>query len=179
MRRALLVVGILILAAPAWAGGGFSLFGSYSEIVEDAEAPGVGVRVSIGGKNWVGDLTWTWLQKQEDVNTFDLFVDEVQVIPTDLGIRYLFNTNGSFKPYLGAGATFFYTNVNTGNAENAFGGYGMLGFNLGRGRTTFFAEGIYRFGSTDVEYRYTVDQITSGSMDVGGWGVNVGVAWGF
>lgn len=179
MRKALLVIGILILAAPVWAGGGFSLFASYSEMSEDASAPGVGARLSLGGQHWVGDLTWTWLQSQEDVHTIAGFVDKVQVIPTDFGVRYLFNTSGSFKPYIGAGATFFYNHLNAGNAENAFGGYAMLGFNLGRSRTRFFAEAIYRYGNTDVEYRLNGAQTVVGSMDVGGFGVNAGVAWGF
>ena len=53
MRKAFLVLGICILAVPAWAGGGYSLFGTWSEINEDASAPGAGMRVSIGGKHRV------------------------------------------------------------------------------------------------------------------------------
>ena len=60
MRKALLVLGICILAAPAWAGGGFSLFGSYAELSEDAESFGVGGRLTFGGHNWVGDLSGTF-----------------------------------------------------------------------------------------------------------------------
>ena len=179
MRKALLVLGICILAVPAWAGGGYSLFGTWSEINEDASAPGAGMRVSIGGKNWVGDLTWTWLQSQEDVETFAGYEDKVQVIPTDLGVRYLFNTQGSFKPYIGAGATFFYVNVNDGDADNTFGGYAVLGFSLGQTQTRFFAEATYRYGSTDVTYRSNPTDVVSGSMDVGGFGVNAGVVWAF
>ncbi len=179
MRKALLVLGICILAVPAWAGGGYSLFGTWSEINEDGSAPGAGMRVSVGGNNWVGDLTWTWLQKQDGVATIAGYTDELQVIPTDLGIRYLFNTQGSFKPYIGAGATFFYVNVNDGNADNAWGGYAMLGFNLGQSRTRFFAELTYRYGSSDVTYQQTPVNSVTGSMDVGGLGVNAGVMWSF
>lgn len=179
MRKALLVLGICILAVPAWAGGGYSLFGTWSEINEDGSAPGAGMRVTAGGSNWVGDLTWTWLQSQDGVDTIAGYGDKVQVIPTDLGIRYLFNTQGSFKPYIGAGGTFFYVNVNNGDADNAFGGYAMLGFNLGRGRTMFFAEAIYRYGSTDVTYKPNPIAVVTGSMDVGGFGVNAGVMWFF
>jgi len=179
MRKALLVLGICILAVPAWAGGGYSLFGTWTEINEDASAPGAGMRVSIGGQNWVGDLTWTWLQGQDDVSTITGYQDTVQVIPTDLGVRYLFDTQGSFKPYIGVGATFFWVNLNDGDADNAWGGYGILGFSLGESRTRFFAEATYRFGSSDVTYNMTPVSVVTGSMDVGGFGVNAGVVWAF
>jgi hypothetical protein len=179
MRKVLLVLAICILAVPAWAGGGYSLFGSWSEINDDASALGAGMRLSVGGSNWVGDLTWTWLQSEDDVETIAGFEDSLQVIPTDLGIRYLFASQGSFKPYFGVGATFFYVNLSNGNADNAFGGYAMLGFNLGQSRTRFFAEAIYRFGSSDVTYNVTPVDAVKDSMDVGGFGVNVGVTWAF
>ena len=60
MRKALLILGICIVAAPAWAGGGFSLFGSYAQLSDDAEGIGFGARLSVGGDRWIGDLTWTW-----------------------------------------------------------------------------------------------------------------------
>lgn len=179
MRKVLLVLGICILAVPAWAGGGYSLFGSWSEINEDGSAPGAGMRLTAGDSNWVGDLTWTWLQSQDDVDTIAGRADKLQVIPTDLGIRYLFNTQGSFKPYIGAGGTFFYVNVNDGDADNAFGGYAMLGFNLGQSRTRFFAEAIYRFGSSDVTYSPNPADAITASMDVGGFGINAGIMWAF
>ncbi len=179
MRKALLVLGICILAVPAWAGGGFSLFGTWTEINEDASAPGAGVRISVGGQHWVGDLTWTWLEGQDDVSTIPGFEDSIQIIPTDLGVRYLFNTQGSFKPYLGAGATFFYVNLNRGDADNPIGGYGILGFTLGQSRARFFAEATYRVGTADVTYQISPVATVTGSMDVGGWGANAGVIWTF
>lgn len=179
MRKALLVLAICILAVPAWAGGGYSLFGTWSEINEDGSALGAGMRLTVGGNNWVGDLSWTWLENQDDVATIAGFTDKLQVMPTDLGVRYLFNTQGSFKPYIGAGATFFYVNANDGNADNAWGGYAMLGFNLGKSQTRFFAEAIYRYGSTDISYQQSSIDVISGSMDVGGFGVNAGVMWAF
>ncbi len=179
MRKVVLFLGICLLAAPAWAGGGFTLFGSYAQISEDAEAPGIGARMSLGSERWVGDLTWTWYQSQDEVETILDFEDRIQVIPTDLGIRYLFKTNGSVKPYFGAGATFFWINLNDGNADNAIGGYAMFGMNFGHGKTRFFAEAIYRAGSSDVGYRQDPDHSLTGSMDLGGFGINLGVAWGY
>ena len=49
MRKALLVLGICILAVPAWAGGGFSLFGSYAQLSDDSEGLGAGGRFTFGG----------------------------------------------------------------------------------------------------------------------------------
>jgi hypothetical protein len=179
MRKAFLVVGICILAVPAWAGGAYSLFGSYSELNDDASAAGVGVRVSVGGEHWLGDLSWTWLQGRDGTITVAGIEDTLQVIPTDLGVRYLFNPRGSVNPYIGAGATFFYVNLNDGNADNAVGGYAMLGINFGHGRARFFAEGIYRVGSADVSYRTSPIDTLADSMDVGGFGANAGVVWTF
>jgi hypothetical protein len=71
-----------------------------------------------------------------------------------------------------------YVNLNDGNADNTFGYYGMLGFNLGARYVKFFAEGLYRWGESDVSYR-SGGQEWRGKMDVGGWGLNAGVIWTF
>ena len=59
MRKALLVLAICSLAAPAFAGGGYSLFGSYGAVDNHEWALGAGMRLTVGGEHWVGDLTWT------------------------------------------------------------------------------------------------------------------------
>ena len=179
MRKTFLVLGICcVLATPAWAGGGFTLFGSYSEVNDDGQDFGAGVRVTLGGEKWVGDLTWTWYPSTEDVETIAGIEDKLQVIPTDVGGRYLFQTDGSFKPYLGAGLTFFWVNLNDGNGDNAFGAYALAGFTLGANRTRFFAEVLYRFGESDVRYHSVPEDIT-GKMDVMGLGINAGITWAF
>ncbi len=174
MRKALLVLAICILAAPAWAGGGYSLFGSYGSVNNDGQSGGAGMRLTVGGARWVGDLTWTWYPSVSGVKTIAGFKDDLQMIPTDLGIRILFNPRGKFIPYLGGGLTFFYVNVNDGNASNTFGAHAMGGFNIGGGPTKFFAEAVYRFGESDVTYRFGAGDFT-GTMDVGGFAVNAGV----
>ena len=176
MRKALLVLGICILAAPAWAGGGFSLFGSYAQLSDDAESLGFGGRLTFGGHNWVADLSGTWFPTVNNVDTIAGQTDKLQVIPWDFGARYLFNTSGSFRPYVGAGGTFFYNHLNDGNIDNTFGLYGLAGFNLGRHATKFFAEVIYRYGEADVTYSHPGNPLT-GKMDVGGLGINAGIIW--
>jgi outer membrane protein W len=140
--------------------------------------PGIGARVTLGGEHWVGDLTWTWYAKADDVNTIAGIEDDLQVIPTDLGIRYLFNTQGKFKPYLGAGITYFWNNINDGRISKELGGYAIFGFNLGRNNINFFGEAIYRYGTADVEYQ-SGGNVVTGNMDLGGFGGNIGVMWTF
>lgn len=179
MRKTLLVLGICcVLAAPAWAGGGFSLFGSYSEVSSEGQALGFGGRVTIGGLGWVGDLSWTWYPTENGILTIDGIRDNIQITPLDMGFRYIFKNQGSFKPYLGAGATFFWVNLDRIDADNAWGGYAVAGFNLGRHRTKFFAEVLYRFAESNVAYRHPSEPVW-GKMDVGGFAVNAGLNWGF
>jgi hypothetical protein len=179
MRKALLVLGICILATPAFAGGGYSLFGSYGSVDNHEFAVGAGMRLTLGGERWMGDLTWTWYQNVSGVGTIAGFDDNLQVIPTELGIRLLMNPKGKVIPYLGAGLTFFYVNLNDGKASNPVGGYAMFGINFGGKRAKFFAEGLYRYGQSDVSYPRAGDQRWTGTMDVGGFAVNAGVAWTF
>jgi len=178
MRKALLVLTICALAAPAWAGGGYSLFGSYAEVHDDAQTGGAGLRLTLGGARWVGDLSFTWYPKKSGVSTIAGFEGDLQVLPTDLGIRFLFNPYGKVIPYLGGGLSFMYVTLDGGNADNAWGYYGTFGLDFGPGPLKFFAEGLYRWGESDVSYRSGNDRWT-GKMDVGGWGINAGITWTF
>ena len=179
MRKALLVLGICILATPAWAGGGYSLFGSYGSVDNHEFAVGAGMRLTVGGERWMGDLTWTWYQEVSGVGTIGGRDDNLQVIPTELGIRFLMNPRGSVIPYLGGGLTFFYVNLNDGNASNTVGGYGIFGINFGGKQTKFFVEALYRYGQSDVSYRLGGDNLATGTMDVGGFAANAGIVWTF
>ena len=91
-------------------------------------------------------------------------------------MRYLFDTLGTFRPYVGGGGTFFYNHLNDGKLDNTFGFYGLLGFNLGRNNVKFFAEGIYRLGEADATYSNPGNDL-KGKMDVGGFGINAGIIW--
>jgi hypothetical protein len=180
MRKALLILGICIVAAPAWAGGGFSLFGSYAQLSDDAEGIGFGARLSVGGDHWIGDLTWTWYPSDEGVLTVPgVDPDKLQVIPTDLGFRYLFQSSGMVRPYIGGGGTFFYNNLSNGSIDNSWGLYGLFGFNFGHGGIKFFAEGIYRWAETDVSYSVGGEPVYTADFDIGGYGINAGVLLSF
>lgn len=179
MRKALLVLGICILAAPAWAGGGYSLFGSFGSVDNHEYAVGAGMRLTVGGERWMGDLTWTWYQEVTGVGTIAGFEDNLQIVPTELGIRFLMNPRGSVIPYLGGGLSFFYVNLNDGNASNPVGGYAIFGIDFGGKRAKFFVEALYRYAQSDVKYRYAGDEVWTGTMDVGGFAANAGVVWTF
>ena len=57
MRRTVLVVACLcLLATPAWAGGGFHLFGTYGQINQWTETSGLGARLSAGGEKVIVDV---------------------------------------------------------------------------------------------------------------------------
>lgn len=179
MRKVVLVLGICLLAAPAWAGGGYSLFGSYAQITDDAEAPGAGVRLSLGGGHWVGDLTFTWYNEESNVPTVAGFSGDLQVIPTDLGIRFLTNPSGGFNLYFGGGLTYFYTSLSDASISDELGLHGLVGFTVGTSRARFFAEANYRYADCDVTYRLNPNESIRDNLEVGGFGVNAGIVWAF
>jgi hypothetical protein len=53
-----------------------------------------------------------------------------------------------------------------------------VGFNLGKGRTNFFAEANYRYADSEVTYSGGGVRIVD-DLEIGGFGVNVGVLWTF
>ncbi len=179
MRKVVLVLGICLLAAPAWAGGAYSLFGSYAQITDDAEAPGAGVRFTLGSGHWAGDLTFTWYSKEDGVPTIAGVSDDLQVIPTDLGVRFFTNPSGGFNLYFGGGLTYFWTNLNDGSISDELGLHGLVGFTAGKSRTKFFAEANYRYAESEVSYRISPDLAVGGDLEIGGFGVNAGVVWTF
>jgi hypothetical protein len=89
------------------------------------------------------------------------------------------NPKGNIIPYLGAGLSFFYINLNDGNINNPVGGYAMFGINFGAKRSKFFVEALYRYAQADVSYRNGGAEPWTGTMDIGGFAVNAGIAWTF
>jgi hypothetical protein len=177
MRKALLVLAICSLAAPAWAGGAFSLFGTWSQTTEESEAIGAGVRLSYGSDHIKGDLTWTWLPVANDVDTTIGFDDDLQIIPTDLGVRYIINPKGTVSFYFGGGITYFWANLSNGWISDEWGAHGMGGFNFGKGRAQLFVEGTYRWADGKVSFTQDPNTTVRGDLTYGGLGINVGVFW--
>jgi hypothetical protein len=119
MRKIVLAVGCLcLLAAPAWAGGGFSLFGTYGQINDNTSSGGLGARVSFGGQKLVVDVTATWFPERSGAIINDggyVINDSLQIYPIEVGLRYLFAPGEEFRPYVGAGASWILTDLQGGS----------------------------------------------------------------
>lgn len=168
MRKIVLAVGCMcLLTAPAWAGGGFSLFGTYGQVNDSVSSGGFGGRVSFGGQRLVVDLTATWFPASNGVivknGSFQIH-DSIQIYPIELGLRYLFAPGGEFRPYVGGGASWILTDVQTGSMDDDLGFYILAGMVWGDGRgVDGFVEGLYRRAQTEVDYGAE-----------GRWGVDLG-----
>jgi len=174
MRKAVLVlVGCLVLcAAPAWAGGEFSLFGTYGELTESNRSFGFGARISAGGESVMVDLTGTWFPARS-AGAFD---DDLQVIPLELGLRLLFAPGSELRPYVGAGVSYMLINLSDREIDDPTGFYLLAGLSLKGGKSTgFFLEAIYR------EADATVDEGNPSEFEatIGGLAGSLGVFWKF
>jgi len=168
MRKIVLAVGCMcLLAAPAWAGGGFSLFGTYGQVNDNTSSGGFGGRVTFGGQKLVVDVTATWFPKRSgaiiNVGGFQIN-DSLQIYPIEVGLRYLFAPGEEFRPYVGAGASWILTDLQGASMDDELGFYALAGMVWGDGRgIEGFVEGVFRRAQTDVDY---------GSQGI--WGVDLG-----
>jgi hypothetical protein len=180
MRKSVLVlVGCLVLsAAPTWAGGAFSLFGTYGEVTPVDRSFGVGARGSVGGDRLVVDLTATWFPSRTGtVVDKDGFViqDELQIIPFDLGLRYVFAPGSDLRPYIGAGVSYVLINLSEGTADDETGYYALAGLIFQTGASSgFFGEVLYRNAEATVSYD-GVDY----DRNFGGIAGSLGIFWTF
>jgi hypothetical protein len=180
MRRTVLVVACLaLLAAPAWAGGGFHLFGTYGQINEWTETTGVGARLSVGGERVIFDLTATWFKEQGTkigqeggINRYD----DLQIAPIEAGVRYVFAPGSHWRPYIGAGVSYFVTDAEVAKVDDEVGYYGMLGLLWhGEGGFGLYGEVLYR----RAEVTYRLEDEVSFSEYVGGLAGSFGVIFTF
>jgi hypothetical protein len=176
MRKIVLAVGCMcLLAAPAWAGGGFSLFGAYGQVNDYTSSGALGARVSFGGQKLLVDLTATWFPERTStiVKSGSLIIsDSIQIYPVELGLRYVFAPGAEFRPYVGGGASWILTDVQRGSMDDELGFYLLAGMVWGDGRgVEGFVEGLFRRAQTDVDYG------ASGrwSVDLGGFGAVAGI----
>jgi len=180
MRRIILVLGCCcLLTAPAWAGGGFSVFGAYSEITENDRSPGVGARFTFGGESLVLDLTATWLPYRSTAvfrEAGSPVTDELRITPLEIGGRYIFSAGKDFRLYLGLGGSYFLVDVSGGKADDKLGFYALGGFIFGaNARVSFFGEVTYRQADHDIDY----GELGKSDVTLGGAGVNAGLTFKF
>jgi len=180
MRRTVLVVACLtLLASPAWAGGGFHLFGTYGEINDWTAATGFGARLSVGGEKVIFDLTATWFPERTtkigEAGGMSLY-DDLQIAPIELGVRYVFAPASHWRPYIGGGLSLFVTDLNVGRVDDEVGYYGMLGLLWhGGGAFGLYGEAVYRQAEVD----YEVEDGVKFSENVGGLAGVFGIIFAF
>jgi len=180
MRKIVLVLGFcFLLASPAWAGGGFSLFGAYGEITENDKSIGAGARLSLGGESVVFDLTATYLPQQSTTIIREggaPVSDDLRITPIEIGGRYIFSAGNDFRLYVGLGGSYFLVDLGDGASDNEFGFYGLGGFVFGaNANLQFFAEVLYR--QTEITIDYGI--LGKADVNVGGLGLNAGLTLRF
>lgn len=189
---ALVTVLALAAAAPA-AAGGVSLYGAWWETEEAGDALGAGIRVGFGIVPALDlDLRATYYEEVEpdflDVirEGEDPRVAGFEVLPVDVGLRLgIGRRRAGLRPYLGAGGTYYKIEGDVGDVDDEVGYYALFGLELGDERgPRFFVEADYR----TVEATVTEDvddpidlpdlDLEDGvDLDLGGVGVNLGLAW--
>jgi len=178
MRKTVLVlVGCLILmTGPAWAGG-FSLFGTYGQTNQWNRSFGAGARVSLGGEKFMVDLTATWFPAKNGIVVKDggEIYDSLQIIPLDIGIRYVFSPGAEVRPYIGVGGSYTLVSLGSGSADDEWGYYGVAGLNFfGWDGGGFFAEVLYRKTAAELQYGGNTWE-----EDLGGLAGSIGVVFNF
>ncbi len=179
MRKIVAVTGLcLLLSGAAWAGE-FQLFGTYGEITGSDRSLGAGVRVSLGAKSVMFDLTATWLPVKSTDQITEVgapVTDDLRVTPLELGVRFLLTPGPGFRPYVGAGASYFVVSAGSGDADDELGYYVVGGFTYGgAGGARLFGEAVYRSATSNVSY----PGHGGTDIDVGGLAVSLGLGFAF
>ncbi len=193
MKRILgiLLAASLLSALPCFAG--IAAYGSFWDTAEMGETGGVGIRFRSDEQGFAWELRGAYfpdltedldsLLDGDDSLLFDL---EIEAIPIDLGVVYQFGSGGGFSPYAGGGVSYFLLDSNVGSVSDEVGFYGLAGIEIGSGSLAFVAEAVYRVIegtlSSDVEdwedlIDFEIDERIG--LDLGGYGLNVGVVWRF
>jgi hypothetical protein len=181
MRRVFLVTAVCcVLASPVFAGGGVDLYATYGEVVDGEAELGLGVRLSIGGDNWLFDFSASGYQTVSNVqivseNPYDN--DSLKYRVFDLGLRYLFYDEfHKLRPYVGGGPSWATASATYARVDGALGFYGVAGLRYGKTPgIQFMGELIYRWAESDVMVSLG-DQVDA---DLGGLALQVGVSFVF
>jgi hypothetical protein len=175
----------------------FKIYGSYwnTSDVDETFGGGLGFGIPFGESGLSLDLAGTYYQELDDDPVDNLFDDDegvfqeegLEIIPFDVGIHYNFAQNGTFSPWIGAGATYFLidTTRNGIEVDDETGFHVSVGSRFGqRDGVNFFAEAIYR--STEATLRRSEDDFPDPSdavdevaIDLDGIAVNAGLLWSF
>lgn len=181
MRRFAITVLAMALTCGTAAAGGIGLFGSYWEIHDGDEAAGAGVRMTLGG-DLAFDIGFTYFDEVNPPGSDAQLppattVADLQVLPIDVGARYTFTTGSLFRPYVGAGLSYFMIDLEGARADDEVGYYLMGGVLVGRERgVNLMVDLLWREAEGTVKVDTDGHLVTdSTDIDFGGLGVNVGV----
>ncbi|MEM7050704.1 MAG: outer membrane beta-barrel protein [Acidobacteriota bacterium] len=183
-------LGAALWASPAQAGN-VALYGSYWDTEDTGENIGGGARLglmSVGSLEFEARVSF-YEEATDDL--FDRILDGedprtgngIQVTPVELGVRFNLGRPIGFRPYIGAGASYYVLDADTGDVDDEGGYYGLFGFELGdQSGLRFFAEAMYRTVEATVEFDrddfpdITIDE-DQFDIDLGGVAINAGVTW--
>ena len=194
IRKALIAGAVALACAGSASASDFSVFGSYwdTDIAGDAAGGGIGAAFSFN--EFIAlETRATYFEELTDdplENAFDsddpIFQDTgIQVLPVDLGLRFEFAPQSSFRPYISGGGSYFFIDSDFGEVNDEVGYYAALGAEFGDPEgANFFIEGLWRKASAEIELDPNeLDDIDDlevqdhASFDIDGLGLNLGARW--
>jgi hypothetical protein len=196
MKKVLIaVVALAVAAAPASATG-FAIFGSgwQPDTVEDALGGGVSLSFPLGDAGLGLDLRGSFYQEADLDNVGpdngDVFRDfGLQIIPVDAALRFDFNNDGPANFYIGGGASYLFLDLDNGpDLDDEVGWLALVGAQFGDpDGARFFVEGAYRgveatVRAEDLDDFFDDDEPNFDedvAIELDGPMVNLGVVWGF
>lgn len=184
------------LAATPTLATDFSLVGSYWDTDAAGDTAGGGLILGMPlNETFAIELRATYFEELSDdpfQNAFDsndpIFQDQgIQALPLEAGVRFSFPQRAWLRPHIGGGATYFLLDSDFGEVSDEVGYYVTLGATLGDGDgTDFFIEGIWRDATAGIELDPQalddiddINVVDHATLDLGGFGVNLGVRWSF
>ena len=196
MKKAFAVLVLsLVCAAPAAMAQQFELYGSYWDTsdLDETFGGGVGFGFPFGESGLGLHVNGTYYQELSDDPVDNLFDDEegvfedesVEVLPIDVGLRYEFDTDGGFSPWIGGGFSYFMidTTFEGVDVNDETGFHVSLGSRFGASESTnFFLEGVYRSTEATLVRNRREDDIDirdEVAIDLDGIAVNAGIMWRF
>ena len=189
MKKLTIVLALALLAAPAaLASNGFSVYGTgwRTDVSDDVGGGGVEMDFGklIGGEfrgAYYQELTTEPFQQVLDVDS--PFEAGINATPLEAGLRINFNDednggSGMLHPHIAAGGSFFALDTDVGQIDDEFGYYALAGLRVGNGRgVDFLAEANHRWIEGTVTDLGDVGLDEDVTVDLGGFGVNVGLSW--
>jgi outer membrane protein W len=170
-----LLIGLLAAAffsIPAQAGT-VGLYGSYWDTDQADSSWGAGARVGFDFLDWLElEFHGTYYPDlQGDLAGLPETLD-ISAIPVDGGLKFKFAPKSPVTPYVGAGFTYYFLDINDGEIDNTTGWYAEAGLLFGAENTRFLIEGMWRAMDTSIALN-----AFDANANFEGWCLNAGVNW--